>query len=971
MKKKNTSLIGSLKGCRSWEDIQERWNKLPPAKRQDLFRGFVQAYLQITPEYTTQLKNVWVADSAPESISARSGVVSHLVAETRDHKIWVIPCKYEALKNKHLNDEEVKDLIDSTGGKHGAISFRLICSNTERLNHRAKANSRVGFCGINIWANLGADDIRQVYDHLRHRDHALVPMKPRPHQVEAVDDGVLYFKKNDRGKYISPCGSGKSLVGYWMAERLGAKTILITVPSLALIRQTLHVWLRESVANNHQVDWICVCSDESVGRHDDVTLLQQDVGIPCLTDPKAIAAFLATPHHGLTIVFSTYQSGPALAKACKSAKVGFDFAVMDEAHKTTGASQKQFSHLLDDRNVPIKKRLFMTATERLYRGKSDSIISMDDSSIYGDTFHLLSFRRAIDIKPPILSDYRILVITVSKQEIADLIKEKADIKISETRMAGSMDAQSFAALIALRKAMLKYPIKHAISFHKSIHDAEVFSKYNTVLFKSKKFGRMDSFHVSGKTPAGVRAKTLRDFETSDCALMTNARCLTEGVDVPNTDAVVFVNDGRSVVDTVQATGRVLRLAPGKKFGYVVLPMVYDENSSNSSGFDSIISTLRALAANDDRVIEYFQKPQPRSSSSSGVFVINGDGQFPNSVKFKDFTTAIRIKCWKKLGNLAWLPFKIAREYARNSKCKCQRDWNEHSKQGLLPPNIPISPCHIYKTSGWVSWYDWLGTKPGSTCLPFEEARTIARSLNCDDGPEYKALFKNKKLPPGLPGYPDSVYKTSGWNGWNDWLGTPPKIWMPFEKARKFARSLNCADGNSYRALFKRKKLPPGLPRYPDAIYKDSGWVDWYDWLGTKPGVDWPPFKEARSIARTLNCASIRDWRRAISKDLIPNNVPRSPQTIYKETGWVSWFDWFGTTPRKTQWLSFRKARAYARGLKLSSSVEWRSLSKLGKLPKNIPSNPNIAYKNSGWVGFYDWLGNTPLICRKCAELRVS
>jgi predicted helicase len=295
-----------------------------------------------------------------------------------------------------------------------------------------KGQQRIGFCALDVWQALDADFLKRLRTHLAHKPAPLKPLKPMPHQKGAVKDGHGHFviEKFTRGKLIMPCGSGKSLTAYWIAGELGARSIVIAVPSLALIRQTLKVWLRETQANQQEVEWIFVCSDESAGRveRDDNAVLRQDLGVPCLTDPKEIAAWLKRKHPGLTVVFTTYQSGETLAKAARAAKFSFDLGIMAEAHKTVGDGEKLFSHLLHDKNLPIRRRLFMTATERRYAGQSDTVLSMDDPATYGESFHLLSFKRAMEYDPPILSDYKIISIAVSREEVAELIRKNTFVR---------------------------------------------------------------------------------------------------------------------------------------------------------------------------------------------------------------------------------------------------------------------------------------------------------------------------------------------------------------------------------------------------------------------------------------------------------------------------------------------------------------------------------------------------------------
>ena len=475
-----------------------------------------------------------------------------------------------------------------------------------------------------------------------------------------------------------PCGSGKSLTAYWIAGKLDARRIVIAVPSLALIRQTLKVWLRETMANRQAVEWICVCSDESAGRieRDDVTVLRQDLGVPCLTDPDDIAAWLKRKHHGLTVVFTTYQSGEALAKAARSARFRFDLGIMDEAHKTVGDGDKLFSHLLHDANLPIRRRIFMTATERRYAGQSDTVLSMDNPAIYGETFHLLSFKRALEYDPPILSDYKIISIAVSRDEVAELIRKNVFVKPDKGRWNKEIEADMLASLVALRKAMAKHPIRHAVSFHSSIQRAELFKAHNDAFSHAfPKYGSLETFHVSGKTPTGTRARIIGEFAQTQRALITNARCLTEGVDVPGIDCVLFADPRRSAVDIVQAVGRALRPAPGKKLGYVIVPILHDADATpddifESESFQEILTTLRALAANDDRIIEYFRAvSQGRQRTGGGSVEFDMDERLAQRIDLAQFVREIDLKCWDRLAKLSWRPFEEARAFARKLKLK--------------------------------------------------------------------------------------------------------------------------------------------------------------------------------------------------------------------------------------------------------------------------------------------------------------
>jgi predicted helicase len=730
-----------------------------------------------------------------------------------------------------------------------------------------KDQDRIGFCALDVWQALDADFLKRLRAHLSRKPAELKPLRPRPHQKPAVKDAHTHLvtDKAKRGKLIMPCGSGKSLTSYWIAEKLESRRTVIAVPSLALIRQTLKVWLRETMANKQPVEWICVCSDESAGRveRDDSAVLRQDLGVPCLTDPKEIAAWLKRKHRGLTVVFTTYQSGEALAKAARAAKFSFDLGIMDEAHKTVGDGEKLFSHLLHDKKLPIRRRLFMTAPERRYKGQSDTVLSMDDPATCGETFHLLSFKRAMEYDPPILSDYKIISIAVSREEVAELIRKNTFVRPDKGPWNEEIEADMLASLIALRKAMKKYPIRHAVSFHCSIQRAELFKTHNDALSKSfRTCGKLETFHVSSKTATGTRARIIGEFARAERALITNARCLTEGVDVPGIDCVLFADPRRSAVDIVQAVGRALRPAPDRQFGYVIVPILHDADATahdifQSSAFKEVLTTLRALAANDDRIIEYFRgvsHGQQRKGGGSVQFDIAE--RLAKRINLADFAREIELKCWDRLAKLSWRPFEEARRFAQKLKLGGQKEWFSFCnanmlEKGQLPPDIPSNPQIAYAKTGWDGYGDWLGTGAISTHFKkyrsFVSARRFARSLGFSNRQQWRDYCRGRLpdkgiRPSDIPVDPAKAYADNGWIGMGDWLGTGNisnrnRKFRPFNQSRAFARSLGLKSVAAWREfsagrLSEKGSLPADIPASPAWQYREQGWKGFGDWLGT-------------------------------------------------------------------------------------------------------------------------------------------
>ncbi|MFC2085772.1 DEAD/DEAH box helicase family protein [Bacteroidota bacterium] len=969
-------------------------------------------YLRIEPKYAMKLSDVWLLSEVPSDVRdhLRLPLLDEgidLVAKTNDDAYWAIQCKYRSDESKSLTRRDLSTCTDLAFGVCKNFDHALVCTSADRFSRKLKLHEgRLSYCAGDVWRSLGLDFFDAARSFLDGEEFLPTRYEPRPHQTRAIDNAVEHFvgEGNARGKLIMPCGTGKSLTGYWIADALEANRILVAVPSLALIRQTLSVWSREALASNKTFNWICVCSDQSVKESstEDSGVLVQDLGVRVHTDPGEIAAWLSNAY-GPTVVFSTYQSSRAISEAARSASMAFDLGIMDEAHKTVGKRDSLFSHLLDDDNLAIHRRVFMTATERRYQGRSEQISSMDDPEVYGDTFELLSFKEALEADPPILSDYKIITMCVSDDEVAKLVEQNVFVKPDRGKWDKEVEADMLASVVAFRKAMKEYPIRHAVSFHSSIARASAFRTTNDRFTDTyTDYGSLQTFHVSGRTPTAARAREMDLFAEADHALVTNARCLTEGVDVPDIDCILFADPKRSTVDIVQAVGRALRKADEKEFGYVILPVLLEEGAedidvSADSAFGTVLITLRALAANDERIIEYFRgiSHGRRLSRGSGPvdFVVPEHVRIDTSA----FVDAIEHQVWSKLARLSWRPFGEARTFVRSLGLESHGEWRrfcngETLDRGILPKDIPKSPDRLYEGQGWSGWGDWLGTGTIAPYLreyrPFKEARAFARTLGLGSVAEWTRFCKGEipekgSLPPDIPASPARTYRGHGWGGMIDWLGTQRTVprrgpFLPFPEARKFARSLNLASSTEWGKfcageLSGKGTLPENIPTNPHHVYGKSGWSGMIDWLGTdRPRPRRGPYRsfgQARLFARTLGLSSMRAWKQ-YTEDLIdglpplPADVPRYPQISYRNSGWTSWPDWLSSgTPerRRGDWLPINKAKHFSRSLALTTGNDWKRyiqglLPDLPPLPGGVPRYPQRAYRDAGWISWQDWLG---------------
>jgi superfamily II DNA or RNA helicase len=1000
--------MDQLKKVKSWTEFVSLLSGLNEKEKGNAFEELTLQYLRLHPTYATILDTVWHQRNIPHAIRKKlklpitdEGI--DLVARTKEGSYWAIQCKYHEDENHSLTRKELATFTDLAFGICKGFELALVCTSADRFSYKLEMyGERISFIAGDAWRELDSNFFNLLHRSLSNRPIFIKPIAPRSHQKDALKEAIRHFmtEGNERGKLIMPCGSGKSLTGWWLAEKFESKTILIAVPSLALVKQTLEVWARESVARSRILRWIAVCSDESVARdeRDDAAVLVQDLGVRVHTDPKEIAKWLKHHYDGITVVFTTYQSGKAIAEASRTASVSFDLGILDEAHKTVGKRGSLFDHLLHDENIAIQRRVFMTATERRYRGDSDNILSMDDPDVYGDTFYLLSFKSALECYPPILSDYKIVTVSVTHSEIAIMVKANLLVKPDKGEWSDEIEAEMLASVVALRKAMQKFPIRHTVSFHSSISKARAFRDSQNVFTSTfPEYGVLDTFHVTGKTPTAVRKREIDAFAQAERSLITNARCLTEGIDVPGIDCVLFADPKRSAVDIVQAVGRASRPAVGKEMGYVVIPVIVDSmGKTEETRFDSVLMVLRALATNDERIVEYFRtiSQGKHYAGSSPVEFTVSDGININS---DEFISAIELKAWSRLAKLSWRPFEEAREFVKSLKLKSGEEWKSFCKgdlpeKGTLPEDIPTNPNRTYQDQGWIGMGDWLGTGTVANFLkvyrPFEEAREFVRSLKLKNIDEWRLFYKGMlpekgTLPEDIPTNPNNTYKDKGWRNWSDWIGTGTvatfqREYRPFEEAREFVRSLKLKSQKEWQSyckgtLPKKGTLPEDIPATPQNTYKGKGWKNLGDWLGTGNVAtfkrEYRPFEEAREFVRSLKLKSSKEWRSYCIGKLLdmgtkPEDISASPQQTYKDKGWQSMGDWLGTgaiAPHLREYRSFKEARNFARSLKLKNVKEWQSfckgkLPKKGFIPEGIPVNPSQTYKEKGWQSMGDWLG---------------
>ncbi len=470
--------------------------------------------------------------------------------------------------------------------------------------------------------------------------YAGAPFTLRPHQKEALDDVMAGFEAFDRGKLVMACGTGKTFTALRIAEAVAGPggRALYLVPSISLFAQSMREWAtQKSIPHGY----IGICSDTSAGRYrEDATLMELE--IPVTTSPVRISEELRKERpEQMTVVFCTYQSLPLVERAQQEGAPPFDLILCDEAHRTTGverADDKKTSPFVlvhDNARIRGRKRLYMTATPRIYTDRSKrkaakhsiDVFSMDEKEIYGPEFHRLSFSRAIERE--LLSDYKVVILALAEDRAnAVLRKHVSSSEASELNITDAAKIMGCWRALQRRQAAggngkaddeSERPLTRAIAFANTIKASRLLEKHwdgvveqaISMLPPEERASalRCSTKHVDGKTRAldrKARIEWLKGKEDGVCRILSNARCLSEGVDVPALDAVFFTAPRRSPVEIVQAVGRVMRKTPDKDYGYIVLPVaippgVSPEKALNDNKrFESVWEVLRALRSHDDR-----------------------------------------------------------------------------------------------------------------------------------------------------------------------------------------------------------------------------------------------------------------------------------------------------------------------------------------------------------------------------------
>ncbi len=598
-------MIKYIDKLNSFKDFYVIVKNLKVKEKGDLFEEFTKYIFMFHDGYANTTKNVWLLKDVPLNILEQLNMPTKdfgidLILQDIFGKFHSIQSKFRANVDTVIDWKELSTFFGLSFGVATGFDKGYFVTNTCNITKNAKRSNLVIPIYDKFFEDIPDTFFARLKNYLKPTIKNIIRVrKPWPHQQEIISKTVEHFKEFDRGNVIMACGTGKTLTSYWIDKEMHNSVVIVAVPSLYLLSQMHGDWSAQMTSEKRKYNFILIGSDAD---YDEAKCDFKHLLLTTNTDEitKKLTYLMNQKRILKTVLICTYQSADKLIAALKQTNITPDMCIFDEAHKTVGQKDKQFSLLLDDNTIKIDNRLFMTATQRYFNGNDDNILSMDDVNWYGH--NIATFNTSLAIKGGLLVDYQIVMMYINDEYIEKFVKENKFAWYNNK----IIDAQQLATGIMLIKEFQQGNCHHLVTYHNSIKSSKNFRELLENLIKSLGLV-INVFDVDGTHSMSQRNRIFRCFTCAKNAIIVSARVLNEGINIPIIDAVCFVDPRMSIIDIIQCCGRAFRLFLEKLLAKIYVPIVLngEVDIENDNIFGNVVSVLRALSTTDDDIVEYF------------------------------------------------------------------------------------------------------------------------------------------------------------------------------------------------------------------------------------------------------------------------------------------------------------------------------------------------------------------------------
>jgi superfamily II DNA or RNA helicase len=639
-------------------DLHNQLTSLSDKKKGDLFEEFCVLVFKFHPFYKNITKEVYLLKDTPKVILdelnlPQNDIGIDAILVTNDNKYCAVQVKFRSNRNIIVDYKRLGTFVGTAFGIANNISQAFYFCNTYGVSNILKRSTKIVNIHGDFFDNLSENLFLDMKNHLNGQKRLRTAIMPRSYQREIIDTAINYFATENKGYLEMMCGTGKSLTSYWIDDALGNNLTVILVPSLYLLSQFYTSYCYQAHDEGTQCKFILVGSDMDV----DEEITGENVGLLLTTDPIEICQSIDPEQK--TVIISTYQSSDNLLESLKMYNLKVDLCIYDEAHKTVGNTGKKWNVMVTNDDIVIKKKLFMTATPKVYNygrrvniekaeedqeesneeSDEDSgeeldedtdedeldedsdeesneefdedcseeglqVLSMCNKEIYGKLIYKYSACRAIT--EGYLNDYRIVTLYTDNAYIKNYLSTKKYVRVADIDQV--LYTNYLASALMILNAFEKDECNHLVTYHNSVKNAKIFLGILEGLKGYYAFVDDVSLQqLDGSLSMNLRNKIVNDFKTSKYGIICSCRALNEGVDIPIIDSICFCDDRNSTIDIVQCIGRGLRLFKGKGLTKVLVPVVIKNMDIDKGNFSGVIKILKSLNNTDLRIVEYFKE----------------------------------------------------------------------------------------------------------------------------------------------------------------------------------------------------------------------------------------------------------------------------------------------------------------------------------------------------------------------------